>query len=66
MDPLALTEHFWGFFSRTPYKAESQGKAAQHVKAQGTRATVNGAVAQGKFTLLSGEACFPGGMLFVF
>jgi len=33
------------------------GKAAQHVNAQGTGDTVNGAVAQGKFTFLSGEAC---------
>jgi len=47
------------------YKAESLGKAAQHVNAPGTRDTVNGTVAQGKFTFLSGEACFPGGTMFV-
>ena len=42
-----------------PYKAESLGKIAvaacsvQHVNVRGTGDTVNGAVAQGKFTFLS-------------
>ena len=44
------------------YKAESPGKTAQHVKAQGTGDTVNDAVVQRKFTPLSGETCFPCGM----
>jgi hypothetical protein len=43
--------------TETAYKAESLGKAAQHVKAQGSGDTVNGAVVQRKFTSLSGEAC---------
>ncbi len=43
--------------------AKSLGKAAQHVNAQGTRDTVNGAAAQGKFTFLSGETCFPCDMM---
>jgi hypothetical protein len=43
--------------TETPYKAESLGKAAQHVNVRGTGDTVNGAAAQGKFTFLSGETC---------
>ncbi len=45
--------------------AKSLGKAAPHVNARGTGDTVNGAVAQGEFTFLSGETYFPGGMLSV-
>ncbi len=41
------------------YKAESPGKTAQHVKAQGAGDTVNDAVVHRKFTFLSGETCFP-------
>jgi len=44
------------------YKAESLGKAAQHASAPGTGDTVNGAVAQGKFTFLSGEIFPTGGL----
>lgn len=36
----------------------------QHVNAQGTGDTVNGAVAQGKFTFLSGETCPTSGRYF--
>jgi hypothetical protein len=43
----------------TSYKAESLGKAATHVKALDSGDTVNDAVAQWKFTFLSGETCFP-------
>jgi hypothetical protein len=39
------------------YKAQSPGKAAQHVKAQGSGDRVNAAVVQRKFMFLSGEAC---------
>ena len=49
--------------TETSYKAESLGKAAQHVKARGTGDTVNGAVAQRKFTFLSGEICFLCGIM---
>ena len=45
--------------TETSYKAESLGKAAQHVDAQGTGDTVNGAATQGRFTFLSGEICIP-------
>jgi hypothetical protein len=47
----------------TSYKAESLGKAATHVKTLDSGDTVNGAVVQWKFTFLSGEACFPCGMM---
>jgi hypothetical protein len=48
--------------AETSYKAESLGKAAQHVKVQDSGDTVNGAVVQGKFVSLSGEACLSCGM----
>jgi hypothetical protein len=48
--------------TETSYKAESLGKAAQHVKAPGSGDTVNGAVVQRKFMFLSGEACPLGGV----
>ena len=41
--------------TETSYKAESSGKAAQHVKARGAGDTVNGAVVHRKFTFLFGE-----------
>ena len=47
--------------TETSYKAESLGKAAQHVKALGSGDTVNGAEGLRKFTFLSGETCLPGG-----
>jgi len=49
--------------TETSYKAESSGKAAQHVKARGSGDTVNEAVVQRKFTFLSGEACLPCGIV---
>jgi len=49
--------------TETSYKAESLGKAAPHVKVRGTGDTVNGAAAQRKFTFLSGETCFPCGIM---
>jgi len=48
--------------TETSYKAESLGKAAQHVKALGSGDTVNGAVVQRKSTSLSGETCLWCGM----
>jgi len=51
--------------TETSYKAESSGKTAQHVKARGAGDTVNDAVVHWKFTLLSGESCFPGGKISV-
>jgi hypothetical protein len=39
--------------TETSYKAESLGKAAQHVKALGSGDRVNAAVVQRKFTLLN-------------
>ena len=49
--------------TETSYKAESLGKAAQHVKAPGLGDTVNVAVVQWKFTFLSGETCSPCGLI---
>ena len=43
--------------TETSYKAESLGKAAQHVKALDSGDTVNGAEGLRKFTFLSGETC---------
>lgn len=43
--------------TETSYKAERLGKAAQHVEAQDSGRTVNGAVVQLQFTFLSGETC---------
>jgi hypothetical protein len=47
------------------YKAESLGKAAQHVKALDSGDTVNGAVVQWRFTPLSGETCFSCGFTYL-
>ena len=41
----------------TAYKADGSGKAAQHVKAQGSNPEVNAEVAQWPFAFLSGEIC---------
>ena len=41
--------------TETSYKAESPGKLAPHIEAQGSGDTVNGAVVQRKFVFLSGE-----------
>jgi hypothetical protein len=38
-------------------RLRSLGKLAQHNETSGSRDTVNGAVAAGQFTLLSGEIC---------
>ena len=50
--------------TETSYKAESLGKAAQHVKAPDSGDTVNDAVVQWKPMSLSGETCFSCGIGF--
>ena len=51
--------------TETPYKAESLGKAATHVKALDLGDTINGAEGLRKFTFLSGETCLPCGSAFL-
>ena len=46
--------------TETAYKARPEGEPAQHGEAHWHQGNVNAAVAQGKFTRLSGETCTTG------